>query len=77
MTRAQPRWECDVVRCKGRHQNSPQFDDKNMLGNIGEMYATSHKKPFVPSVGGKGLLCNVWAQSPVGFVKPLQRSPTG
>ena len=25
------------------------------------MYATSHKKPFVPSVGSIGLLCNVEA----------------
>ena len=26
---------------------------------------------------GIGLLCNVWAQGPVSFVKPQQRSPTG
>ena len=26
--------------------------DKNMLGNSGNQYATSHKRPFVPSVGG-------------------------
>ena len=40
---------------EGRHQNSPQQDDKNMLGKIGdlfyEMYATSHKRPFVLYVG--------------------------
>ena len=40
------------------------------------MYATSHKRPFVPSVGGIRLLCNVEAQGPVSFVK-RQRSPTG
>ena len=41
------------------------------------MYATSHKRPFVPSVGGIRLLCNVKAQGPVSFVKPRQRLPTG
>ena len=35
-------------------------DDKNMLGN---------KRPFVPSVGGIRLLCNVYAWCPVSFVK--------
>ena len=38
------------------------------------MYVTSHKRPFVASVGGIGLLCNVWAQGPVSFVKRRQRS---
>ena len=42
---------------KGRRQYSSQKDDKNMLGNIGDMfvkciYGTSHKRPFVLSVGG-------------------------
>ena len=36
---------------------------KNMLRNIGDlfvkMYTASLKRPFVPSVGGIGLLCNV------------------
>ena len=41
------------------------------------MYATSHKRPFVPSVGGIGLLCNVEAEGKVCFEKPLQRLPTG
>ena len=41
------------------------------------MYATRHKRPFVQSVGGIGLLCNVWAQGTVSFVKRLQRLPTG
>ena len=40
------------------------------------MYATSHKKPFVSSVGGIRLLCNVKAEGKVSFVKLLQRSPT-
>ena len=42
-----------------------------------EMYATSHKRPFVPSVGGNRLLCNVKAEGPVSFVKRRQRSQTG
>ena len=42
-----------------------------------EMYVTSHKRPFVPSVGGIGLLCNVWAEGPVSFLKRWQRSLTG
>ena len=41
------------------------------------MYASSHKKPFVPSVGGIGLLCNVKAEGSVSFVKCLKRSSTG
>ena len=41
------------------------------------MYARSHKRPFVPSVGGIGLLCNVQAEGPVSFVKRWQRSLTG
>ena len=41
------------------------------------MYATSHKRQFILSVGDIGLLCNIWAEGPVGFVKLLQRSPTG
>ena len=41
------------------------------------MYVTSHKRPFVPSVGGIGLLCNVYSQGPDSFVKRHQRSPTG
>ena len=41
------------------------------------MYVTSHKRPFIPSVGGIGLLCNVKAEGRVCFVKRLQRSPTG
>ena len=37
---------------------------------ICEMYATSHKRPFVPSVGGFGLLCDVMIEGPaVSFVK--------
>ena len=38
---------------KGRCQNSGQKDDTNMLENIGnivcEMYAASHKRPFLIS----------------------------
>ena len=34
-----------------------------------EMYVTSHKRPFVPSVVGIGLLCNIKANDPVSFVK--------
>ena len=41
------------------------------------MYATSHKRPLLPSVGGIGLLCNVEAEGPVSFVEHLQRSQTG
>ena len=26
------------VSFKGRHQNSPQYDDKDMLGNIGDLF---------------------------------------
>ena len=29
------------------------------LVTVCDMYATSHKRPFVQSVGGIGLLCNV------------------
>ena len=36
-----------------------------------EMYATSHKRPFVPSVGGIWLLCDVQAERKVSFVKLL------
>ena len=43
-----------------KHKNTPQQDDKNILGNIGDLFekciATSHKRPFVPSVVGIGLL---------------------
>ena len=50
-----------------------------MLGNVPifEMYVKSHKRPFVPSVGGIRLLCNVQADCPVSFVKRLQRPPSG
>ena len=30
------------------------------------MYATSHKRPFVPFVGGIGLLCNVYIGTGLG-----------
>ena len=40
------------------------------------MYVISHKRPFVPSVGGIGLLCNVYAEGQLSFVKCLQRPPT-
>ena len=40
------------------------------------MYAPSHKKAFLPSVEGIGLLCNVKADGPVSFVECLQRSST-
>ena len=50
----------------GRGQNSPQKDEKNILGNVADLYvkmcATSLKRPFVPSVS---------------FVKHRQRPPTG
>ena len=45
-----------------------------MLGNI--TYATSHKRPFVPSVWGIRLLYNVQAESQVRFLKLLQGVPT-
>ena len=48
-----------------------------MLRNIGNLYATSHKRLFVPFVGGIRLLCDVLAVGPVSFVKRLQMSPTG
>ena len=52
-----------------------------MLGKhwlpVCDMYKTSHKREFVPSVGGIGLLCDVQAECKVSFVKRLQRSPTG
>ena len=41
------------------------------------MYAASHKKAFVQSVGGIRLPCNVLEEGKVRFVKRLQRSPTG
>ena len=34
-------------------------------------------RPFIPSVAGIGLLCNVYAEGPVSFMNFLQRSPTG
>ena len=34
-----------------------------------ELYATSHKRPFVPSVGGIDLLCNLKVEGQVSFAK--------
>ena len=50
-----------------------------MLGNIGKLFVKchnveSHKRPFLPSVGGIGLLCNELAEGQISFVKRLQRS---
>ena len=48
---------------KGRRQNSPQLDDKNMLENIGDLFVKCMREVtkghFVPSVGGNELPCNV------------------
>ena len=41
-----------------------------------ERYEMHHKKAFVPSVEGIGLLCSIKADSPVKFVERLQRSST-
>ena len=29
---------------KGRHRNSPQYDDKNMLGNIGDLFVKRRRQ---------------------------------
>ena len=36
-------WNCKLWH-KGRHKK----DDKNMLRNIGNLFVTSHKRPFAP-----------------------------
>ena len=41
------------------------------------MYATSHKRPFVSSVGGIVLLCNVLAQGPVSFCETSAKATNG
>ena len=52
-----PLWQTRILSVdKGETSNSPQRDDKNMLGN---------KRPFVPSVGGMELLCIVQAEDNV------------
>ena len=50
-----------------------------MLGDIGNLLVKchnvkSHKRPFLPSVGGIGLLCNALAEGQISFLKCLLRS---
>ena len=62
---------------RGRCQNYQKQDEKIILENMGrEMYATIRKRPYVPSVRGIKIICNVYAEGLVNFVKHLQRSQT-
>ena len=69
----------NLIHCIHRHVYTiiSQRYSVYLLGETCEMYATSHKRLFVPSVWGIRLLCDVKAEGPVSFMTHLQRSPTG
>ena len=63
-----------VAEHKGRGQHFPQRNYNSLqrnVCNLFEMYATSHKRPFAPAVGGIALLY-LKGESPVSFVKYVQ-----
>ena len=70
-----------ISMSKGRHQNSSQEDNKNMLGNIGDLFVKCMRQVtkghFYNLLGVSDYYVMYRQKAKSCFVKCLQRSPTG